>query len=209
MKNFLLKSLCLSLALFALSARAQTTSDDLTQLLSSFQSMSAQFQQVVYNSNGKPVQRSAGQMALLRPGKFRWQVFKPNPQLLIANGRTLWIYDIDLSQATQQHLDRSNNNSPASLLSGSTVDLENRFIVARNNKGKSSGQSFQLKPKNENDMFKWIELNFNNSKLTEMRLMDNLGSLTDFHFSNVNINPKLSAGLFQFKAPHGVEVIKN
>ncbi|HVV68140.1 MAG TPA: outer membrane lipoprotein chaperone LolA [Gammaproteobacteria bacterium] len=204
MKSFLLKGLCLSLFLLTLTAQAQTASDDLTQLLSSFQSMSAQFQQVVFNSNGKALQRSSGQMALMRPGKFRWQVFKPNPQLLIANGRNLWIYDIDLSQATQQHLDKNNNNSPASLLSGSIEDLENRFIVTQ-----KTSQSFQLKPKSENDMFKWIELTFSNSKLTQMRLMDNLGSLTDFHFSQVSINPKLNAGLFQFKAPRGVEVIKN
>lgn len=204
MKNFLLKGLCLSLILFAFTAHAQTASDDLTQLLSSFQSMSAQFQQVVFNSHGKALQRSSGQMALMRPGKFRWQVFKPNPQLLIANGRNLWIYDIDLSQATEQLLDKNNNNSPASLLSGSIADLENRFIVTR-----KTAQSFQLKPKSENDMFKWIELTFSHSKLTQMRLMDNLGSLTDFHFSQVNINPKLSPSLFQFKAPRGVEVIKN
>ncbi len=208
MKNFLIKSICFAMTLFALSARA-TPADDLTQLLSSFQSMSAGFQQVLYNANGRPQQKSTGQMALVRPGKFRWQVFKPSPQLLIANGHYLWIYDPDLSQATQQRLDKTSNNSPASLLSGSIQDLENRFIVTTNNRQKSTGQSFQLKPKNQNDLFKWIELTFNNSKLTDMRLMDNLGSLTDFHFNNVNINPKLSPGLFQFKAPKGVQVVKN
>ena len=185
-----------------------TPTDELASLLSSFQGMTAQFKQVVAGNKKIPGQTSTGKMALQRPGKFRWDVQQPNPQLLIADGRYLWIYDVDLEQATRQKLDTSNTSSPASLLSGSVSSLRDRFDVARlPESGNMTG--FRLKPFNNSDLFQWIELYFTDGKLSKMLLQDNLGALNTFYFSNVQMNPALKASLFQFNPPKGVEVIKN
>lgn len=209
LKKTLLSLLFMGLLIITLSVRAQVSGNDLPSLLGSFNSMTAQFQQVVANAKGKTTQRSSGQMALQRPGKFRWEVTSPNAQLLIADGHYIWIYDKDLQQASRRNLDTSNANSPASLLSGSVQDIENRFDVATVDNAKGAGQWFQLTPKNKGDLFKSIQLHFNNGKLVDMRLQDNLGSHTDFHFQNVVINPNLSPSLFKFTKPKGVEIIKN
>ena len=37
---------------------------------------------------------------MLRPGRFRWETSDPYQQTVIANGDTLWIYDVDLKQAS-------------------------------------------------------------------------------------------------------------
>jgi len=169
----------ISILCVSLNVWADTPSQDLAKLLSGFNSLSAQFEQIVSGSRKKPKQVSYGSMALERPGKFRWEVTRPNAQLLLADGRYLWIYDIDLEQATRQKLDTDN----------------------------ASG--FRLKPKGNSDMFQWIELYFVNNKLVSMRLFDNLGVLTNFHFSNVQLNPSLNSSLFKFKAPKNVEIIKN
>lgn len=183
-------------------------SQELTTLLNQFNAMTSQFTQVLYDANGKPMQKSSGSMALQRPGKFRWEVYQPNPQLLIADGNTLWIYDKDLAQATHQKLDQS-SNSPALLLSGSIDSLQSRFTINYPKNENAPGQWFMLKPKNKNDMFQWVELRFVKGSLADMRLYDNLNTLTDFHFSKVKINPPLDASTFKFKAPKGVEVLKN
>ncbi len=184
------------------------SSEELASLLSSFHGMSAEFKQATSGGKGNPGQISTGRMALQRPGKFRWEVTQPNPQLLIADGHYLWIYDIDLEQATRQGLDSNNASSPASLLSGSVASLQNRFQVTRLS-ATANTTGFHLKPNSGNDMFQWIELYFTSGKLTKMLLRDNLGSLNTFTFSQVQINPALSASLFHFKPPKGVEVIKN
>lgn len=191
------------------TVRAATPSEDLTSLLSSFQGMRAEFKQVAIGGKSKSKEITTGDMALQRPGKFRWDVKQPNPQLLIADGHYLWIYDADLQQATRQSLDVNNANSPASLLSGSITSLQNRFIVTGLPQSNMLN-GFRLKPKSDNDMFDWIELYFSkDKKLTKMLLKDNLGTLNTFYFNNVQINPSLSKNLFKFKAPKGVEVIKN
>lgn len=179
----------------------------LSKLLTNFQSMQADFEQTVYDKNEKPLQKNTGSMALKRPGQFRWETRTPMHQLLITNGKHVWIYDVDLEQATQQPLDTSSSN-PASLLSGSVNDLERRFAVSALKKpGKA--QWFRLAPKDDSDMFRWIELGFTDGKLSMMRLNDKLGTLSVFRFSHVKINPKLEARSFTFVPPKGVSVIKN
>lgn len=195
------------LFLFANQAGAVDASDELSSLLSDFQSLSANFDQTIYNAKHQPIQKSEGSMALSRPSKFRWEIKDPNPQMLIADGSYLWVYDIDLSQATHQKLDKNKLNSPASLLSGSVTDLKSRFSVKQLTSDPTP--SFRLVPKTPGDLFQWIELSFNDKKLVQMRMSDNLGSLSVFQFNDVKINPSLSSSLFQFKAPKGVDVIQN
>lgn len=193
--------------LASLTAKANAASD-LASLLANFQSMKANFEQVVLDQNQHPIQKNIGDMALKRPGQFRWEVKQPTPQLLLTDSNHFWIYDIDLEQATEQKADKNNLNSPASLLSGSISSLENRFDVSYLKKP-DSAKWFKLVPKNDDDMFQWIELAFVDGKLSAMRLNDKLGALSKFSFSNVEINPPLKNSLFVFKAPKGVEILKN
>lgn len=197
---------CLIL-LLTCHAKAADASDHLSDLLADFHSLTANFDQVIYNAKHQPIQKSTGSMALFRPSQFRWEIKEPNPQLLIADGNYLWIYDIDLAQATHQKLDKNKLNSPASLLSGSIADLKSRFKVTQLTENPT--ESFRLVPKSRGDLFHWIELSFVGKKLTQMRMSDNLGSFSIFQFSDVQVNPPLSDNLFRFKAPKGVDVIEN
>src|SRR5438105_3435289 len=84
----------------SMSGHADDHSPNLANLLDAVKSMQANFTQTVYDNHGKSVQTSYGRMAIERPGKFRWEVTKPIPQLIIANESRLWIYDPDLQQVT-------------------------------------------------------------------------------------------------------------
>ncbi|MFT3741516.1 MAG: outer membrane lipoprotein chaperone LolA [Gammaproteobacteria bacterium] len=181
---------------------APTSNNTLYDLLAGFKTLTAQFEQVVSAGNGHPAQKSYGTMAIERPDHFRWQVTQPQPQLLIADGKHLWIYDEDLRQATRQKLDTRNTNSPASLLSGSVQDLADRFNVTQ------TGPTYKLVPKQASDLFASVELTFSQGILTHMRLLDSLGNQTDFYFNQVQLDKKLNPGLFKFTAPRGVEIIQ-
>src|SRR5690242_3768866 len=104
--------------LFTTPAFCDDSSAKLNELLSNFQAMSADFYQkaMIKKGTGKT---SSGTMAIKRPGMFRWEITRPNRQLIIADGKNLIIYDVDLEQATKQSLNKD-PNSPAILLSGST-----------------------------------------------------------------------------------------
>lgn len=199
------KILCLFTLMFIINSFAQNAGQQLSQLLSRFQSMQANFTQTSYDNSGRQLQKSTGTMALVRPGKFRWNIVTPSQQIIIADGKNIWVYDADLQQASKQVMDASQNTNPASLLSGSITDLQQRFVISPLDK-KDGAQWFELKPIAKEDMFQWIQLRFQNGALTEMILSDNLGQQSIVDFSQVKTNISLDSSLFQFKPPKGTDV---
>ena len=202
------KLILLSFGLFCTTVCcAQTANQQLAALFSNLQSMRAQFTQSVSNARGRTLQKSSGRMALQRPGKFYWKTNAPQKQLLVANGVYLWIYNVDLQQATRQRLDLQRLQSAAAVLSGSVVLLQKKFLVKTLHR--SPGQWFVLRPRHQSNTFQWMQLQFVKHRLVRMRLKNNLGQIADFRFSNIVYNPRLNSSLFNFHAPRGVDVVKN
>ena len=78
----------------------------LTGLLDQAQTLSGRFSQLTLDGSGTQLQETSGQMALKRPGLFRWHTDAPQEQLLVSNGQKVWLYDPDLMQVTVQTLDQ-------------------------------------------------------------------------------------------------------
>jgi outer membrane lipoprotein carrier protein len=176
-------------------------------MLNDVRTMQATFKQTVYDNYGKAVQVSYGKMALERPGKFRWDVKKPIPQLIIANQTRLWIYDPDLEQVTVRSLKFAAGETPALLLTHVDNKLENDFNV-RTVIGKPATWTwFKLTPKKSDNLFATIMMGFADNQIKEMRLQDHLGHLTVIQFDKAKINTALAGSLFVFKAPANVDVI--
>ncbi len=196
-----------ALILFAMvTATYADPSIDLSNLLNSVHTVRANFTQTVYDNRGKVIQRAYGHMALQRPGKFRWDVTKPVPQLIIANATRLWIYDPDLEQVTIRSLSGAAGETPALLLSHVNTTLANDFLV-QSLPTKSGLNRFELKPKKSDNMFSSIEMGFKTNQLHEMRLQDNLGHTTVIQYENIQTNITLSASLFTFKPTAKIDVI--
>ena len=49
--------------------------------------MSASFEQVLLDSNGRVLAESSGTMAIKRPGRFRWHYTAPEELLVLGDGR--------------------------------------------------------------------------------------------------------------------------
>ena len=48
------------------------------------------------------VKTSSGRFEFQRPNRFRFDYQKPFVQTIVADGKTLWLYDADLNQVTQR-----------------------------------------------------------------------------------------------------------
>ncbi|WP_342227625.1 outer membrane lipoprotein chaperone LolA [Rickettsiella endosymbiont of Rhagonycha lignosa] len=178
----------------------------LSQLLNNLQTSRANFTQTVMNSRGQILQQISGKMTIQRPGCFRWEVMQPNKQLLIADGQRILFYDIDLQQITIQKQKTADTDSPAALLSESPKNLTQLFVIHP----LMDIQGFTLFPKNKNALFQSITLIFQKDRLHEMRLTDKLDQQTVINFSQVELNPRLSAKTFQFVMPkdQNIEIVK-
>lgn len=193
----------------SMSATAQETSaaNRLEQFLEGLETLSAEFQQTLYNEYGAELEVATGSMFLMRPGKFHWVYTTPYKQFLISDGASMWIYDADLEQVTINDIANAIESSPASILTGD-VDIEAKYTVTDLGRGNDI-DFLELASRNEESQYNAITIGFRGTELAEMVLADNLGQTTRIVFNEVKRNPPLDAALFEFKPPEGVDTIDN
>jgi outer membrane lipoprotein carrier protein len=180
--------------------------DALRNFVSSTNSASARFAQMVLDKNMKPLQQASGTMQFARPGKFRWAYQKPYEQVIVSDGNQLWIYDKDLNQVTARPLDRALGSSPAALLAGKDVLEENYTLTSI---GNQEGLDWvEAVPKTKDTAFERVRIGFGKSGLEAMELRDQFGQITVIKFADVERNPKLPPQTFQFTPPPGADVIR-
>jgi len=176
--------------------------EQLSQILQSFDTYTADFKQVNYTEKGQVTSQSIGTVMIKRPGKFRWETQSPTHQIIITDGQALWVYDVDLAQVSKQALSSRTPLNPAMILSGTLENLNQTFNVTS-----TTPNVFVLTPKPNDYNFKKVTLKFDSNLLTEMTVINNLSQTSYFQFSNVKINPPLTDDLFNFVPPAGVDVI--
>ncbi|MDP3539031.1 MAG: outer membrane lipoprotein chaperone LolA [Azonexus sp.] len=179
--------------------------DQLHQFLTSTRTLKAEFSQIVIGKSGRKPQNSSGLVAISRPGKLRWDIQKPYPQLIVGDGEKIWIYDTELKQVTVRKAGQAISGSPAAILSGNN-DLEKNFTLAE--AGEAEGMAWvDATPKSSDSGFEKVRLGFVGSDLKAMELQDSFGQTTHIRFSKFERNPALPANTFKFTPPAGVDVV--
>ena len=192
-------------------AAIPTAADDnaqLTALLNDLTSFRADFEQVVMDRFGETLQVTTGTLHWQRPHRLRWEVADPYPQLILADGASLWVYDPDLQQVSVQPLAESLQGTPASFLAGTAEALGSAFAVRAEENEEQGDVRYVLKPHDEASVFRDLILAFSpTGVLTLLDMADHLGARTRTTFANAAKNPPLEATLFVFEMPDDVDVI--
>lgn len=171
------------------------------------QSFQADFDQTVRNSRGKILEQSHGNLILSRPDKFILHYQTPVEQQYISNGKTIWIYDVELEQVNIKPLDESMGDSPALLLS-SNDNLYKFYRVKNVTINKPDGLNWiELKAISEDMTFERVLLAFKDHILMRMRMYDSFGQVTDLKFSKISVNKPFASRQFNFVPPADVDVI--
>ncbi|MBP8184572.1 MAG: outer membrane lipoprotein chaperone LolA [Pseudomonas sp.] len=178
----------------------------LTALLSQAKTLTARFSQLTLDGSGTQLQETAGELALQRPGLFRWHTDAPAEQLLVSNGQKVWLFDPDLNQVTIQVLDQRLTHTPALLLSGDVSKISENFAVSHKEGG--SVVDFILKPKAKDSLFDNLRLSFRNGVINDMQLVDSVGQRTNILFLGVKMNEPIAPSQFTFTVPAGADVIE-
>lgn len=201
-----MRNLLISLALAAIALPAQADSlARLDNFVDGTKGLKAQFSQSVFDRNGRKTQEASGTLYLSRPGKFRWVYTKPYAQLIVGDGKKLWIYDEDLDQVTVRKLDQAIGESPAALLAGNN-DMEKLFNLK--DTGEKDGLEWlEATPKGKEGSFEKVRMGFRGNDLGAMELQDNFGQTTQLRFTSLERNPAMGSSLFRFTPPKGVDVI--
>lgn len=167
--------------------------------------ISGSFSQTVKSK--KRTQTTQGSFQILRPGLFKWEYTRPYKQTIVGDGKTIWLYDVDLAQVTKSSQNQTIGDSPAAILSNKTA-LESSYNLKED--GSNNGIDYVLaQPKRNNAGYQYIRIGFKGDNLAAMQLKDSFGNETSISFSNLNTKPNLSRNGFKFTPPKGVDVLSN
>jgi len=213
---------CLALQMTCVAV-AQTSGDALEtlgQFLKQTQSGRAQFTQVVTSpakADQAPRRKtSSGTFEFQKPQQFRFAYQKPFVQTMVSDGESLWLYDADLNQVTVRKQSQLLGQTPAAIIasSGDLKALQAEF----NLKAELDSEGLQwvrATPKQSEGALQTIRVGLKLSPggavpplLSVLEIVDGLGQTSRLSFQNFEVNLKLSADTFQFKAPSGAQVIR-
>ena len=85
----LLVFVCLSIN--ANAENTETAAQRLHLLLKPINSLSADFTQQIMGQDNNQLQRLTGNLSLKKPNQLRWNVLAPMPQLVISDGKLVWL----------------------------------------------------------------------------------------------------------------------
>jgi len=154
--------------------------------------------------DGEIIQQAEGEFYLERPGKFRWNYQTPYEQIIVSDGKKIWIYDVDLQQVTVQKESAGLPATPMSLLEDSST-LHKNFNVSPVDE-KDGVYRLKLLSKTGDSDFGEIVVGLDAKGLRFMQLHDQFEQVTDIVFSDIDTNKKLAREIFEFIPPEGVDV---
>ncbi|WP_295385424.1 outer membrane lipoprotein chaperone LolA [uncultured Thiodictyon sp.] len=191
-------------ALFGLGLAAPAAADGtqrLTAFLKGLHSLQANFEQTTFNGDRTRMMQGRGTFYLQRPGRFRWEYETPNKQVIIADGKRVYLHDLDLDQVSHQSQDKALRGTPALLLANDTP-VERDFSL-RDIESSDGRDWVELTPKAADTEVVRIELGFGAAGLESMIMQDSFGQDTRLNFSAAKRNPALDAALFKFNEKTG------
>jgi outer membrane lipoprotein carrier protein len=152
---------------------------------------------------------STGTFEFQRPGQFKFDYQKPFAQTIVADGKTLWLYDADLNQVTQRAQAQALGSTPAALIAAAP-DLRalQADFTLESAPERDGLQWVKATPKAKDGQLQGIQVGFQGEALAALEIQDSFGQRSVLKFNKVEVNPALSAGAFAFKAPAGADVLK-
>lgn len=177
----------------------------LESFLSDVRSLTAEFKQELWTADHELLQTETGTLVLHRPNRFRWTYREPTELTVVADGKNLWIYDVELEQATVAPLDSTVGSSPAMLLSGDSAVRDGFDVVQTYT---LDGLDWvKLAPKTAAADFTSVLIGFKGNAPERLELVDGLNQVTRIELGDLAVNPAVDDGTFEFVPPAGVDVI--
>ena len=156
---------------------------------------------------------ASGIIAYQLPGKMRWEYQEPDPQLLVTDGDTLWLYDPLLENVTIQELAAVTDGTALAFLLGAgelTEDFTQRKIKKSLLDPDKSWEVLELVPNREQSAIEFLQLGVDRltGALEALLLKDNSGSIRIIEFTALSYNVEFSKDFFHFEIPPDMEVIR-
>jgi outer membrane lipoprotein carrier protein len=165
----------------------------------------ADFEQVIISPDGAVMEEGAGEVWMQSPDRFRWSYLGEFPELIVADGEHIWMYDESLEQVTVRQQGSLGGDSPLLVLMDLSL-LDERFSVTE--LGTVTGlHLIELIARDPEAQFERLVLGFQDDTLQRLVLEDAFGLRTELRFTKLRRNPDIPEGHFDFDPPQGVDLV--
>jgi len=165
----------------------------------------AAFSQSLFDESGAELQFSAGIFSLHKPGRFVWDYEEPYHQVIMSNGKKIWMYDSELEQVTIKPVDRSLSKTSMVLLFNKT-DIEKDFNILKLDI--VNGISWlELTSKSSDSEFNNIQIGLKDNLIRSLKMIDGFGQTTVIKFRDITTSPNFKKQHFEFSIPKNADVI--
>ena len=159
---------------------------------------------------------STGSFEFQRPSRFKFVYKKPFAQSIVADGQTLWMYDVDLNQVTARAQSQVLGSTPAALIAAApdlrALQADFELQAAPDKDGL---QWVAATPRAKDGQLQSVRIGFKAGdkgdkagELAALEITDSFGQRSVLTFSRFESNPALPAETFQFKPPAGADVVR-
>jgi len=149
-----------------------------------------------------------GRVVFAKPGKMRWVYEEPEASLVVSDGETLWIHDVEAASVTQLEV-------TAGFLSGAALQFllgdgqiaETFEVTAK--RCVAERVDLDLLPRSEATYERLgLEVDPATGDVVGTSVVDLFGNLTRIRFSEIEVNRTPPDDTFRLEVPEGVEVIE-
>jgi outer membrane lipoprotein carrier protein len=166
-------------------------------------------QEMTIASLGKTT-AAQGTVAFKKPGKMRWELDHDTPQVIVADGSTLWLYQPKEHQVIKAPFDDAfRSTTPISFLTG-VGNIAQDFNVSLEGASADGGLVYlMLVPRRDSATLGKLRLTVasDSGEIRGAEIFDPLGNVSRLRFSDIRRNQNLPDKDFVFEVPPGVDVI--
>jgi outer membrane lipoprotein carrier protein len=152
--------------------------------------------------------RAGGTVAFKKPGKMRWELTQGDPQVIVADGTTMWIYRPADKQVVKMKVNNAfRSSTPMSFLSG-VGRIADDFTVSFD--GEGDGLFYLvLLPRHDSAEVGKLRLTIGRDTydIRGADVTDPLGNVSRLRFDEIRRNVGLEDARFVFEVPPGVDVV--
>ena len=178
----------------------------LDEFLDGLSTLQAKFEQSVLDTENATTGQMHGLFLLDRPGRFRWDYVVPQKQIILADGRDVWIIEEDLKQVTRHYQKWALKGTPAAFLA-MEAEVEDDFEIIEI--GERMGlQWLELIPRDPESDLNRVLLAFQGKQLLKMELNDKFGQISRFRFFEVQRNVPIDPQLFVYEGEDDWDVLQ-
>ena len=143
---------------------------------------------------------SSGTFEFARPNRFRFNYRKPFEQVIVADGQTLWLHDLDLNQVTQRR--------QAAIASSADINALKKDFNIEAAPDSGGLQWVQATPKAKDGQLNAVKVGFRGDELVALDILDSFGQRSVITFAKMELNRPVAQDAFQFRPPQGADVVK-